>query len=190
VLVYSTLVQYGIFTLVHGKGYLPTDLYRRYTQPKTDHDEERAKLEMFNSPPLYSKIIQNLNNHQLPSDEKRFANTLKDEPYNVNPNSADRAAKIFFENARNLKLLDVHNTLKFSLSSNIEKADFHKPPPAAKDEKPLEESLFELPIPLPNKRKAFLKYPLDNLTRKDITVITKALEFIASSLDDDEIKKE
>lgn len=43
-----------------------------------------------------------------------------------------------------------------------------------------------IPIPLGGKRRAYLKYPLEDLSRKDIRVIKKALEFIESSLLDEE----
>jgi len=189
-LFYSTLVQYGIFSLVHGKGYLPSELYRKYVNPIHNDDEYKAKLLMFKSPPLYAKIIDNLNNHQLPSDEKRLANLLKQEPYNVNQNSAERAAKVLFENARDLRLLDINNTLRYNIAYNqqnaqpvekeITKSEVEKKK-ASTDE---DDSLFELPIPLPGKkRKAYLKYPIEDLSKRDIMVIRKAIDFIESSID-------
>lgn len=52
---------------------------------------------------------------------------------------------------------------------------------------PLEEpELFTLPIPLGGKRKAYLKYPLEDLSKKDIRVIRKALDFIESSISTEE----
>jgi hypothetical protein len=188
-LTFSTMVQYGIFSLIHGKGYIPSDLYRKYTEPVHENDEFKIKLKMFKSAPLYGKIIEHLNGHTLPSDVKRFSNLLKGDPYGVNQNSAERAAKVFFENCGILKLRDSAGRFKFPDSDNLPRAHDkpggdhaqirHTPPPNPELE------LFELPIPLPNKRKAYLKYPLENLTRKDITVISKALEFIASSLDEE-----
>jgi hypothetical protein len=191
-LFFSTLGQYGLFTLVHGKGYLPSDLYRKYTEPIHDNDEQRAKLQMFRSVPLYAKIIEHLNGHQLPADEKRFANLLKGEPYNVNPNSSDKAAKVFFENCRDLGFRDPSGKFRFpdingiTSSSGREKVQVSEPVAnTVVVQAPPQDDLFELPIPLPNRRKAYLRYPLENLTKKDINVITKALEFIASSLDDE-----
>lgn len=196
-LFYSVLVQYGIFTLVHGKGYLPTDLYRQYTNPTTDDGEIKAKLQMFKSAPLYSKILDNFNGHQLPSDVKRFANTLKESPYGVNENSAEKAAKVFFENCRSLNLL-VNNTLRYSTAipspSPLANGTEKHIPPASHNKPDEDEALFELPIPLPGKRKAYLRYPIDTLTARDINVITKALAFIKSSIgeydEEDETKKE
>lgn len=195
-LLFSTMGQYGLFTLVHGKGYLPSDLYRRYTEPVHDNDEAKAKLAMFKSVPLYLKIIEQLNGHQLPADEKRFANLLKGDPYNVNPNSSDRAAKIFFENCRILGLRDQTGKFRFSditiqangsANPNKNPEDQKPPPPFV----PGEPELFTLPIPLGGKRKAYLQYPLLDLSKKDIRVIKKALDFIESSiLTDEEIEAE
>lgn len=191
-LFYSTLGQYGIFTLVHGKGHQPSDLCRRYLSPVHDNDEDLVKLTMFSSVPLYAKIISNLNGHTLPSDEKRFANLLKGDPYYVSENSAERAARVFLENCRQLNLRDHTGKFKFSIDKHSQENETkivnpdHTTPPPSQPPPPPGEDLFELPIPLPNRRKAYLRYPIDDLSRKDILVITKALEFIASSLEDEQ----
>lgn len=190
-LLYSTFGQYGIFTLIHGKGYQPSELYRKYLSPVHDNDDRLAKLKMFSTAPLYQKVIANLNGHTLPSDEKRLANLFRGDPYNVSEKSAERAAKVFNENCRQLNLRDNKGSFKFSLdqSSITESQKDSPPPPPPPPFKPPhadEDNLFELPIPLPNRRKAYLRYPIDDLSRKDIMVITKALEFIASSLEDGE----
>lgn len=191
---FSTLVQYGIFTLVYGKGYIPSDLYRRLKNPHQEDDVRVCKLSMFRNAPLYGKIIDNLNNHQLPASERMLANRLKDEPYLINTNSADRAAKVFFENARELGLLAANNTLKFSLKNVDEGEDGTKSKsveqtfvePLKVKNSDVEDDLFTMPIPLPGKKKAYLKYPLETLTKRDIRVIRKALDFIESSIDEGE----
>ncbi len=48
------------------------------------------------------------------------------------------------------------------------------------------EELFELPIPLPNNRRAYVLVPLRDLTTKDINVICKAMEFLKLSATDTE----
>lgn len=185
-LFFSTMVQYGIFNLVHGKGYIPSDLYRRYKNPIDETDPLKTRLLMFQNAPLYAKIIEQLNNHQLPTNEKMFANRIKEPPFNVSEHAANKASKIFFENVRGLGLLNGNNTLHFRQENqNVE----HEVRKQQNEEKslnhslPKDDTLFQLPIPLPNKRIAYLNYPLDNLTQKDIHVIQKALEFIASSID-------
>ncbi len=190
-LFFSTLGQYNIFSVVHGKGYLPSDIYRKYTEPVHDQDEYKAKLQMFQSAPLYAKIIDELNGHQLPADEKRFSNLLKGEPYNVNPNSSEKAAKVFFDNCRNLNLRDHTGKFKFPDIANLtgvlppkdQQQDPAPPPPPPGNG---QDDLFELPIPLGGKRIAYLKYQLENLSKKDIRVIRKALDYLESSITDDE----
>lgn len=187
VMYFSTYQQYGILGKVHGKGFLPTDLYKKYKENIYPNHEREALLEMFKRPALYSKIIDNLNNANLPSEEK-FPSLLKSDPYNVNVNSAERASRIFFENARFLKVIDSNNKLIYSTTVKSDHIDHpkdtHQKPQDSKP--PLDESMFELPIPLGNGRKAYLKYPIGDLKPKDIKVIAKALSFIASSISSDD----
>lgn len=194
---FSTIVQYGIFSLYHGKGYMPTELYRKYKNPAfIGVDEKKAKLSMFRNVPLYSKVIDKLNNQHLPSNEKGFANLLKDEPYKINPNSAERAAKVFYENARSLNLFDSNYVFKYSndVTTQINGTTPIISDPALKDDdnkgnKPPQ--LFRLPIPLPGgERIAYLEYPRSTLNKRDIKVIAKALAFISSSaLNESEAKE-
>lgn len=188
---YSTFVQYGIFNTVHGKGYSSTELLRKYMNPVHDDDENKCMMEMFKKPSLYSKIIENQNGQIIPTDPKRFGNMLKEEPYNITDYAAEKAAKIFLENARHLGLLDSKNT--FRVNGLTPPVNDNYAPEGQKEQKSspnhklAESELFELPIPLSGNRKAKLYYPLDNLTRKDIRVIAKALAYIASTvLEEDE----
>lgn len=187
-LFFSTFVHYGVFTTVHGKGYAIADLLRNYMNPVHVEDERKYMLEMFKRPSLYAKIIEQQNGHVLPTDAKRLGNMLKKDPYNVTDYAAERAAKIFLDNARSLGLLDSHNT--FNVLGNQSSAH-HKDEGKKEDSKKPERrdnpeaELFELPIPLSGNRKAKLFYPLDNLTKKDIRVIAKALAYIASTVLDE-----
>lgn len=137
------------------------------------------------------RVTAQLNGHQLPADDKRFDNLLKSDPYNVNVNSSERAAKVFFENCRNLNLRDSSGKFKFpNLDNMSNRADKHiqqETIQRTSTPQPLEEpELFTLPIPLGGKRKAYLKYPLEDLSKKDIRVIRKALDFIESSISTEE----
>ena len=187
ILTFSTWGQYGIVNNVRGTGYLPSSLYTKYVEKTYDHHEREALLQMFKNPPLYAKLIENLNGQQLPSEEK-FQNILKEEPYKVNPNAAERAAKVFYENIRDLKLLDNNNRFRFSLNDTGKESQ--RQPEGKPLDKPKtdtgEVELFELPIPLTNKKTAYLKYPRESLTIKDIAVIRKAIDFIASSIGGDD----
>jgi hypothetical protein len=190
----STCVQYGLLKVVFGKGYLPGALYHKYVY----EDQATALLQIFSSPALYYKLINDLNGKILPN-EGDFANHLKNN-YRLHPNSAERAAKIFLENARNLNLIDSNNRLKFiikntpageesgsAIKGNNEGGDpLDTPPPPPPPTPPPVDDLFELPIPLGKGRKAYLKYPIEDLGKKDIKIIVKALAFIASSIEGDD----
>lgn len=185
VLTFSTYQQYGILEKVHGKGFLPSALYKKFHEKIYDHHEREALLEMFKRPPLYAKIIDKLNNQNLPSEEK-FPALLKDEPYNVNPNSAERASRIFFENARKLNLIGYNN--KFIFSETAKPVEEKKDEKLNKDEKVNpgkidRPQLIDLPIHLPGEgnKVAYFQYPKD-LNKRDFKVIAKALTFVASSL--------
>lgn len=154
--------------------------------PVHEGDEYRYMIEMFKRPTLYSKIIENQNEQIVPTDPKRFGNMLKNDPYGIAEYAAERAAKVFLENAKNLGLLDVKNTFRI----NGSKSHTNHAAEDTKEEKPMQnntpaDDLFELRIPLSRGRKAKLFYPLDNLTRKDIRVIAKALAYIASTVLDE-----
>lgn len=117
---------------------------------------------------------------------------MKDAPYSVNENSAEKAAKVFLENCRSLNLL-VNNQLRYSHpEGNGQHSSTPPKPPVEKLSDPNDQLLFELPIPLPGNRLAFLKYDRNKLKKRDIEVIKKALDFVESSIwtDEDEEKKE
>lgn len=113
---YSTYQQYGILEKVHGKGFKTTALYKKYADKVYPTHEREALLQMFRNAPLYSKIIDNLNNEYLPAEDK-FAILLKGEPYSVTESAAERASKIFFDNVRALNLV-VNNKFQYSPQPN------------------------------------------------------------------------
>ncbi|MBS1663381.1 MAG: hypothetical protein JST68_20225 [Bacteroidetes bacterium] len=193
----STAVQYGLLANKHGKGYIPTELFQLYLAPVYDDDPKKAMIQMFGKPELYSKIINSLNSKILPN-EPGFANLLKND-YGVHPNSVEKAAKIFFENARALDIIDANNRLRYLQVTDSKPAEKRQdeepadvpptaqtPPPTTTVTPPAQDNLFELPIPLDSKRKAYIRYPLNDLKKKDIKVIVRALSFIASSIIEDD----
>ncbi len=172
-LYFSTWVQYGMLEVVRGAGYKPTPLYKKYSDKTYDHHELEAKLEMFNNVPLYKKIIENLNNQILPN-ELKFQNILKEEPYNVNANSAKVAAKIFFENAKHLGLINRLNKFSFSLTPNgHELPPKDLPPkdePQQKPPPPPSQSFLTLQVPMSSGVLAEIKFPKE-YTDDDLDLI-------------------
>lgn len=185
----SSCVQYGLLESKFGQGYVPGAFYDKYTNPVFESDKTKVCLQMFANPDLYKRLINEYNGKSLPN-ETGLSNHLKSD-FELNPNSAIKAAKIFFENCRDLNLIEAGNRLKFIIPESNGQNTIQ--PIALKEEQPtiptlvfpIQDELFELPIPLPKGRKAFLRYPVDTLTKKDIIVISKALEFIASSLEEE-----
>ena len=185
----STCVQYGLLVNKFGQGYLPGVNFKSYMEPVFgEEDRKIALLKMFSTPPLYQKLINDLNGKYLPALDG-FAIHLKND-YGLNPNSAEKAAKVFLENARSLNIID-NNRLKIIYKNGGSDQSDKKtekpedlPPTPVKHEFPAD-NLFELPIPLGGGRKAFIRYPLEDLKKRDIKIIVKALAFIASSIDDE-----
>jgi hypothetical protein len=170
-----------------GQGYVPTSYYDKYNNPVFESDRQKIALQIFNTPELYKRLINEYNGKNLPN-EAGLTNHLKSD-FSLNPNSSIKAAKIFFENCRELNLIDSGNRLRFVIpetngSTGVD--DVRKdnglqyPPPTNPD-------LFKLPIQLPGKENRFVyvEYPKP-LSKRDFKVIAKALTFLASSLIVDE----
>jgi hypothetical protein len=174
---YSTYQQYGILEKVHGKGFRTTSLYKKYADKVYASHEREALLQMFKNAPLYSKIIDKLNNEYLPAEEK-FAILLKGEPYNVTESAAERASKIFFDNVRALNLV-VNNKFQYSPLSNGAETppngqakDGHTPPPN-RDPAP---NTITITIPFKKKgSKAVLSLP-DDYEDADIDKIARIVQ--------------
>lgn len=176
----SSCVQYSILNNVHGKGYQASDLFQKYSQPVYPNDEFIAKLKMFQSAPLYAKIIETLNNEVLPAEDK-FANLLKNDTFRLNPNSAERAAKVFFENCRHLNLIDSSGRFRFNIGATTQnvvtqKTDTPEDQPK-KEQKPQEKhpNMIEVTVPMKNKEKAYLRFPED-YTNEDMDKIARIVQ--------------
>ena len=84
-----------------------------------------------------------------------------------------------------MRFFFVYNSIAAPIAIN-ETPEFKHDPSKKQPPPPLPENdLFELPIPLDSTRKAYIRYPLNDLKKKDIKVIVRALSFIASSISDD-----
>lgn len=193
--------QYGLLEIKHRIGYKITDLFKRIYLPINELERKAAIVESLKTPSTYQQLFKEYEYHVVPpisGIKNHFVRHI-----HLAENIAEKAAQVFIDNLRDYELLDSRGVLISGMVSkqnsnetnnvkgdNGVSNDYTPPPPttppAYTPPPPPDDGLFELPIPLPNKRKAYLKYPIDSLTKKDIKVITKALEFVASSLEDDE----
>jgi hypothetical protein len=182
----STCVQYGLLSKSHGKGYCSSPLFQTIETPEFDHDKTNALIEVLGNPPLYRKLIERYNGKSLPT-EGGLVNILVSE-FKVNKNSAERAAKIFFDNCQNLKVIDGGNRLKV-ISGVVNKQENPTPPinpPSSQNGTPKapehEDGVTIIPIPLrASGKKAFLHLP-DGYTDADLNRIAK---FINALKDED-----
>ena len=188
--------QYRLLEMKHGVGYKITDLFTRIFLPVNDSEKRSAIIESLKSPDTYQQLFKEYEYHMVPP-----LNGIKNHfvrAFQFKDDIAEKSAQVFIENLKDYELLDSRGVLISAMPvkpkekdgtpetpAKNPQGDEAKPPAYTPPPPPPDDGLFELPIPLPNKRRAYLRYPLENLTRKDINVITKALEFIASSLEDE-----
>lgn len=190
--------QYKLLELKHGVGYKITDLFKRIFLPVDDSEKRLAVIESLKSPETYQQLFKEYEYHIVPP-----LNGIKNHfvrNFHLKEDIAEKAAQIFINNLKDYNLLDNRGVLVSGMPVKPKQQQPENEIPAnsqngvpekiivqSHSDIPLkvDDDLFELPIPLPNKRKAYLRYPVDSLTRKDINVINKALEFIASSLEDE-----
>lgn len=178
----SCCVQYGIMKNVHGKGYLPTDLYRRIEMPEYDHNRDATMVEAFKNPILYQKLIDRYNTKVLPP-ESGLENALILE-YGINKNSAKTAAKVFFENSRRLRLIDSHNRLKITVDQSItgQASIIVESKQPVKPVEKQDPELFSQPIPLSGNKVAYLQYPKSNMTEKDLAMLELMMPAIMGTI--------
>lgn len=104
----SSCVQYGLLELKPKEGYKPTALFTKIYRPLPNENIRDSKLEAFNCPELYKKIISECNNQIHTIDS---LSTILFRNYKVSEGAAPFAAKIFLENAKELLLIDEQNLL-------------------------------------------------------------------------------
>ena len=205
----SSCVQFGILNSKFGKGYQPSSLYDQYVNPIYEEDKKKVLLRILIQPDLYKRLIDEFNGKILPS-EPGLVNHLKG-IYKLNANSAIRAAKIFLENLRFVGVLDNSNRLRYitpieglteennnvitesvspSTQNTVERNTTHNLISSNSEHK-ADSQLLKFDIPLSGNKTASFSYP-KMLLKKDMKIIVRALNFIASSTitdsDDIEIK--
>ena len=192
----SACVQYGLLVKSRTKdgGYISSPLYKSYTEPIYTGDEKKHMLNMFQTPTLYKRLIADLNGQILPN-EIGFTNLLKTK-YGINANSSERAAKVFFDNARFLNLLDANNRFRFLISvdntsaiplkdsnnsaSNNTQEKPPNTPPTNTGNKNIpdvdDENTITIPIPMKDKKSvAYLIFP-KNYTDADMDKIARIVK--------------
>jgi hypothetical protein len=96
-----------------GKGLVVSEIFEKIEKPVYgEQSRKAAKMDAFNNPPLYKKLIDNFNNKTLPNEDG-LENLLKSKEYQVHSSTAARAARVFYENGRSIGIIDSSNRLTF-----------------------------------------------------------------------------
>jgi len=181
----SSCVQYGLLDKSAGNGYKPSALFKKISKPLPQENVEDLKIECFSNPKLYKALILQYQNQQLPA-EAGLANTL-DRLHGVVGKAATIAARIFYRNARELKLIADGNILRLnSYIPFVEEKNEENPPPKEQTillTPPIPETppalppatpMKEIPIFLKGKGEAKLLLPTD-FTDEDLKRVIKVL---------------
>jgi hypothetical protein len=101
----SACIQYGFMVNHNKRGYQVTDFGVSIIRPEFEEVVRIKKLEAFNTPPLYKKLIDRYNAKAMPTN-KGLLNILVSE-FGLNPNSTGpRAANAFIDNCNTLNVTD------------------------------------------------------------------------------------
>ncbi len=126
----SSCVQYGLLELKPVEGYKTTPLHTRIYATLPTERKEDALLEAFSHPELYKKVIKENNNKILTPNGLSI---ILFRNYKVAEIASKIAAKIFFENATALGLVNAYGL--FSVDKGIaqeseptEVVEEHRPP--------------------------------------------------------------
>lgn len=187
--------QYGLLLNDRGRGYKPSALYQKIEFPTSVEQRTIALLQVMNSPNVYNKIIEDYNGKVLPSTDQMFSNLLVTE-YGMIKTSADKASKIFFENAKSLGIIDTNNRLRYlvpiagaenissdsNINSNLDKNVSNSNSNNSNLNNNFADGMIEILIPLKGLgRKALLQIP-EEYKAEDLTRISK---FVAALKDEE-----
>ena len=172
--------------------YAATELYQKISAPVFDNDVEIGKLTAFKSPPFFAQLIEEMNGKVLPSPDG-FVNHLKSK-FKMIPTSAERAAKIFLDNCKELGLIDNANRLKLLMpvaggtdeGRNEKKDEFIQEDSDKSNDKMLlgstSKEMFSYPIPLTENKLAVLHYPKGKLKPEDIEIFKMSIELLGATI--------
>lgn len=169
---FSSCFQYGLMSNVASKGVSVNELFQKIETPAYgDQGKKAAIIEALYNPPLYKKLIDGYNGKIIPN-ETGLGNLFATKEYGVNSNTSAKAAKVFFENAKQVEIVDSSYRLRYIMPV----LDGSTPPATQENKKDQQappdvnaSKMFEQPIDLGSST-AFLKYPR-NITAPEIAIL-------------------
>jgi hypothetical protein len=129
---FQRLSSTKVYGIIEGWGtYGLTDLGKQYFYPTTDQDVEKAILQMFSFPPVFSKLISRFDGGKVPM-AAILGNILHQES-GLPDSWKDRVAQIFIRNAQFAGIIDSGGFLRYDAAmhtnktGNLEKAADQRP---------------------------------------------------------------
>lgn len=105
----GSCVQYGLLELKSKVGYRSAEICKQIFKPINEAEKRKALVECFQKPKLYAELITKFSGSHLPSPQ--VLPNILDRHHNVFDEAATRASNIFFENLRELNLLNSNNEI-------------------------------------------------------------------------------
>lgn len=179
--------QYGLLRLKHGQGYSITDLFKSIHHSVDAQQKQRSIIDSLRTADIYKDIFAEYENHVLPQMEGIKNFILR--KYELKENVAKRAAKVLFDNLNDYSLLNTRGALILSIvgshgnndSLNVDAPRIAQNPKdtdtKGKDglDSEEEQEVIEIPIPMKNKKLAYLTFPVD-YTDSDMDKIARIVQ--------------
>lgn len=193
----SSAVQYGLLEKKSGEGYKPSELFLKIHKPLNEVEKYNAQMEVLKKPKLYSQLLDDLENHIIPSTNG--LGTILFRKFNIVEKVSEKAAKVFIDNINYLNLKSEDNKLILDSVSNqsLETVEINdtseiedETSKQFKYDKSYESTRIsntqteyrELELPLTGKKKSKLIIPID-INEKDLDIIKAQIEVIRLSIE-------
>jgi hypothetical protein len=175
---FSSAQLYGLLEIKHGTGYKLTPQFLKIFKPENPEEKREGIIESLRTPEIYSKLIEDLNGHPLPSEQGLASRFIRN--FNIKDYAASKAAGIFLANLKENGLVGPDNILK--LFSDVQNLKVNPPiTEPLKNSNNVEEKIksepgyIEIPVPLNGGKRAYIRIPEDYKT-EDCERIAKFVE--------------
>jgi hypothetical protein len=103
----SSAVQYGLLEMKSGEGYKPASLFTRIYKPLNEEEKREAEIQCLLNAELHKQLYEQHKGRRLPNIGGLSILLFRN--YKVAEDASERAAKIFYENLKDLELIGEEN---------------------------------------------------------------------------------
>lgn len=179
----STAQSYGYLELKHGVGYKLTDKFLKVYKPVNEAEKREGLIDSLRLPAFYTKLIDELNGHPLPTEQGLSARLLRS--FGIKDYAANKAAQIFLINLKENGFVTPNNILQVTSDNKVDAnkgvqtqngvSRIEKEETVLPKEQPLPSGYIEIPVPLNGGKRAYIRIPEDYKT-EDCERIAKFIE--------------